>query len=57
MTDNEISAELMRMRQQCIAHENILLKTSAPNLRALEKLQNISDKFQETTNGKKCLQH
>ncbi|XP_077325482.1 structural maintenance of chromosomes protein 1B [Lithobates pipiens] len=51
MTDNEISAELMRMRQQCIAHENILLKTSAPNLRALEKLQNISDKFQETTNA------
>ncbi|XP_072256376.1 structural maintenance of chromosomes protein 1B [Pyxicephalus adspersus] len=51
VTENEISAELMRLRQQCIAHENILLKTSAPNLRALEKLQNISDKFQETTDA------
>ncbi|KAM5170638.1 structural maintenance of chromosomes protein 1B isoform 1-T1 [Mantella aurantiaca] len=51
ITDNEISAELMRMRQKCIAYENILLKTSAPNLKALEKLQNISDKFQETTDA------
>ncbi|XP_018428105.1 PREDICTED: structural maintenance of chromosomes protein 1B [Nanorana parkeri] len=51
MTDNEFSAELMRMRQQCISHENILLKTCAPNLRALEKLQNISGKFQETTDA------
>ncbi|XP_075066448.1 structural maintenance of chromosomes protein 1B [Mixophyes fleayi] len=51
ITDNEISAELMRMRQECIDHENGLLKTSAPNLKALEKLQNVTEKFQETTNA------
>ncbi|XP_068134304.1 structural maintenance of chromosomes protein 1B [Hyperolius riggenbachi] len=50
-TDNEISAELMKLRQECMAHENNLLKTSAPNLRALERLQNISGKFQETTDA------
>ncbi|KAM9311304.1 structural maintenance of chromosomes protein 1B [Gastrophryne carolinensis] len=51
LNDDEISAELMRLRQECIAHENTLLKTQAPNLKALEKLQNVSDKFQETTDA------
>ncbi|XP_075712057.1 structural maintenance of chromosomes protein 1B [Rhinoderma darwinii] len=51
MTENEISAELMKMRQECIAYENSLLKTDAPNLKALERLQNVSNKFQETTNA------
>ncbi|XP_044133792.1 structural maintenance of chromosomes protein 1B [Bufo gargarizans] len=51
VTENEVSAELMRLRQECISHENSLLKTAAPNLKALERLQNVSDKFQETANA------
>ncbi|XP_072001410.1 structural maintenance of chromosomes protein 1B [Engystomops pustulosus] len=50
-TENEISAELMKMRQECIAHENNLLKTSAPNLKAIERLQNVSEKFQDTADA------
>ncbi|XP_063784967.1 structural maintenance of chromosomes protein 1B isoform X1 [Pseudophryne corroboree] len=51
VTDSEISAELVKMRQECIDHENSLLKTAAPNLKAIEKLQNVSNKFHETTNA------
>ncbi|KAM4748691.1 structural maintenance of chromosomes protein 1B [Rhinophrynus dorsalis] len=50
-SDKEISTELMRLRQEAITHENTLLKTAAPNLKALEKLQNVRDKFQETTDA------
>lgn len=50
-TENEISAELMKLRQECIGHENSLLKTGAPNLKALERLHNVSCKFQETADG------
>ncbi|KAM3924841.1 structural maintenance of chromosomes protein 1B [Leptodactylus fuscus] len=50
-TDNEISAELMKMRQECIGHENNLLKTSAPNLKAVERLQNVTGRFQETADA------
>ncbi|XP_056373472.1 structural maintenance of chromosomes protein 1B [Hyla sarda] len=50
-TENEISAELMKMRQECIAHENNFLKTSAPNLKAIERLQNVTDKFHETADA------
>ncbi|CAN2389511.1 Structural maintenance of chromosomes [Pristimantis euphronides] len=51
MTEDEISAELMRMRQECIANENSFLKTAAPNLKAIERLKNVSDKFQETSDA------
>ncbi|XP_066446305.1 structural maintenance of chromosomes protein 1B isoform X2 [Eleutherodactylus coqui] len=50
-TENEISAELMRMRQECIADENNLLKTAAPNLKAIERFQNASARLQETINA------
>ncbi|XP_053575668.1 structural maintenance of chromosomes protein 1B [Bombina bombina] len=50
-SENEITAELMKLRQQAIAEENVLLKTSAPNLKAMEKLQNVRDKFQETADA------
>ncbi|XP_069823979.1 structural maintenance of chromosomes protein 1B [Dendropsophus ebraccatus] len=50
-TENEISAELMKLRQECISHENDLLKTSAPNLKAIERFQNVTDKFQESADA------
>ncbi|CAH2278312.1 structural maintenance of chromosomes 1B [Pelobates cultripes] len=51
MSDKEIGAELTKLRQECITHENTLLKTSAPNLKALEKLQIVRNKFQETADA------
>ncbi|OCT88037.1 structural maintenance of chromosomes protein 1B [Xenopus laevis] len=48
--DKEISAELMKLRQEAITLENTLLKT-APNLKALEKLHSVRDMFQETADA------
>ncbi|XP_077122745.1 structural maintenance of chromosomes protein 1B isoform X2 [Ranitomeya variabilis] len=50
-TENAISAELVRLRQECIDHENNLLKKSAPNLKAIERLQTIVNKFEETADA------
>uniref|UniRef100_A0A8C5W9M9 Structural maintenance of chromosomes protein n=1 Tax=Leptobrachium leishanense TaxID=445787 RepID=A0A8C5W9M9_9ANUR len=49
MSDKEITAELTKLRQECISHENTLLKTAAPNLKAMDKLRVASNKFQETS--------
>ncbi|XP_069619415.1 structural maintenance of chromosomes protein 1B isoform X2 [Ranitomeya imitator] len=49
--ENAISAELVRLRQECIDHENNLLKKSAPNLKAIERLQTIVNKFEETADA------
>ncbi|KAM4675560.1 structural maintenance of chromosomes protein 1B-like [Discoglossus pictus] len=50
-SDKEIASELMKLRQEAMTQENALLKTAAPNLKALEKLQNVRDKFQETADA------
>ncbi|XP_016281036.1 structural maintenance of chromosomes protein 1B isoform X2 [Monodelphis domestica] len=47
-SDKEIKAQLGLLEQQLATHEDILLKTTAPNLRALQNLQNVRDKFQES---------
>ncbi|KAM8974318.1 structural maintenance of chromosomes protein 1B [Pelodytes ibericus] len=49
MTDKEIADELEKLRQEAITQENTLLKTAAPNLKAVEKLQTVKEKFQETS--------
>nr|XP_033807991.1 structural maintenance of chromosomes protein 1B isoform X1 [Geotrypetes seraphini] len=50
-TDEEVAAQLTSMQQQTAYQESILLKTATPNLRALEKLQNVKDKFQESVDA------
>uniref|UniRef100_A0A8C3SMD6 Structural maintenance of chromosomes 1B n=1 Tax=Chelydra serpentina TaxID=8475 RepID=A0A8C3SMD6_CHESE len=45
------SAHLTRLQQQIVSKENVLFKTAAPNLRALEKLQTAKDKFQESVDA------
>uniref|UniRef100_K7GID7 RecF/RecN/SMC N-terminal domain-containing protein n=1 Tax=Pelodiscus sinensis TaxID=13735 RepID=K7GID7_PELSI len=50
-SDKEIEAHLTQLQQQVIAKENVIFKTSAPNLRALEKLQTAKDKFEESVNA------
>lgn len=39
------------MQQEIKSKETTLMKTAAPNLRAVEKLQIARDKFQESLNG------
>lgn len=46
-----MDAHLQLLLQQVAAQEDVLLKTVAPNLRALENLKAIRDKFQESTDG------
>ncbi|KAL0625525.1 Structural maintenance of chromosomes protein 1B [Plecturocebus cupreus] len=48
-TDQEVEAHLKLLLQQVASQEEILLKTAAPNLRAVENLKTVRDKFQEST--------
>ncbi|XP_044851215.1 structural maintenance of chromosomes protein 1B isoform X2 [Mauremys mutica] len=50
-SDKEIEAHLTRLQKQIVSKENVLFKTAAPNLRALEKLQTAKDKFQESVDA------
>ncbi|XP_059043239.1 structural maintenance of chromosomes protein 1B isoform X2 [Mustela lutreola] len=50
-TDKEVEACLRFLLQQVASQEDVLLKTAAPNLRALENLKTVRDKFQESTDG------
>ncbi|XP_055419435.1 structural maintenance of chromosomes protein 1B isoform X5 [Bubalus kerabau] len=47
-SDKEIEAQLRLLLQQVASQEDILLKTAAPNLRAVENLKTVRDKFQES---------
>ncbi|XP_074839796.1 structural maintenance of chromosomes protein 1B isoform X2 [Carettochelys insculpta] len=50
-SDTEIEAHLAQLQQQVVSKENVLFKTAAPNLRALEKLQTAKNKFQESVDA------
>ncbi|XP_075409620.1 structural maintenance of chromosomes protein 1B [Tenrec ecaudatus] len=50
-SDKEVEAQLTLMLQQIASQEDILLKTTAPNLRALENLESVRDKFQESSDA------
>ncbi|XP_054029887.1 structural maintenance of chromosomes protein 1B isoform X1 [Dryobates pubescens] len=47
-SDKDIEEHLNQMQQEIKLKENTLMKTAAPNLRAVEKLQIARDKFQES---------
>uniref|UniRef100_A0A8C6RF75 Structural maintenance of chromosomes protein n=1 Tax=Nannospalax galili TaxID=1026970 RepID=A0A8C6RF75_NANGA len=50
-SDKEVDAHLTLLLQQVASQENVLLKTAAPNLRALENLKAVREKFQESTDA------
>ncbi|KAJ7398712.1 Structural maintenance of chromosomes protein 1B [Pitangus sulphuratus] len=47
-SDKDIEARLKQMQQEIRSKESTLMKTAAPNLRAVEKLQIARGKFQES---------
>ncbi|XP_048195783.1 structural maintenance of chromosomes protein 1B [Perognathus longimembris pacificus] len=49
--DKEVQVYLTLLQEQIASKEDILLKTATPNLRALENLKNVRDKFQESTDA------
>ncbi|XP_075572912.1 structural maintenance of chromosomes protein 1B [Pelecanus crispus] len=50
-SDKDIEDHLNQMQQEIKSKETTLMKTAAPNLRAVEKLQIARDKFQESTDA------
>ncbi|KAM4883294.1 structural maintenance of chromosomes protein 1B isoform 2-T2 [Thomomys bottae] len=49
--DKEVQLYLTLLQEQIASKEDILLKTATPNLRALENLNNVREKFQESTDA------
>lgn len=46
-----MEAQKKQLLEQVMVQEDLLLRTAAPNLRALENLKTVRDKFQESTDG------
>lgn len=52
LTEEEIKAETNTLQQRLNEQQSILQRISAPNMKAMEKLESVRDKFQETSDGK-----
>ncbi|ETE63401.1 Structural maintenance of chromosomes protein 1B, partial [Ophiophagus hannah] len=50
-SDKEIGTHLEQLQQEVACEENVLLKTTAPNLKALEKLHIVIGRFQESVSA------
>ncbi|NWR72799.1 SMC1B protein, partial [Centropus unirufus] len=48
LSDKDIEHQLNQLQEEIKSKENTLVRTAAPNLRAVEKLQIARDKFQES---------
>lgn len=51
LSDEEIKAETNTLQQRLNEQQSILQRISAPNMKAMEKLESVRDKFQETSDG------
>uniref|UniRef100_A0A8C1QQD2 Structural maintenance of chromosomes protein n=1 Tax=Cyprinus carpio TaxID=7962 RepID=A0A8C1QQD2_CYPCA len=49
LSDEEIKAEMSTLQQRLNEQQSILQRISAPNMKAMEKLESVRDKFQETS--------
>ncbi|XP_042323440.1 structural maintenance of chromosomes protein 1B isoform X3 [Sceloporus undulatus] len=50
-SNKEIETQLEQLHQEIASKEDVLLKTAAPNMKALERLHIVSDRFQESVDG------
>jgi structural maintenance of chromosome 1 len=53
LAEDEIKAEMHTLQQRLNEQQSILQRISAPNMKAMEKLESVRDKFQETSDGKR----
>uniref|UniRef100_H2ZU93 Structural maintenance of chromosomes protein n=1 Tax=Latimeria chalumnae TaxID=7897 RepID=H2ZU93_LATCH len=51
LADDEIKHEMNNLQQKVNEHQSILQRISAPNMKAMEKLESVRDKFQETSDA------
>ncbi|KAL1020921.1 hypothetical protein UPYG_G00006420 [Umbra pygmaea] len=49
LAEDEIKAEINTLQQRLNEQQSILQRISAPNMKAMEKLESVRDKFQETS--------
>uniref|UniRef100_A0A4W5KHM6 Structural maintenance of chromosomes protein 1A n=1 Tax=Hucho hucho TaxID=62062 RepID=A0A4W5KHM6_9TELE len=49
LAEDEIKAEMHTLQQRLNEQQSILQRISAPNMKAMEKLESVRDKFQETS--------
>ncbi|XP_073730993.1 structural maintenance of chromosomes 1A, like [Misgurnus anguillicaudatus] len=49
LSEEEIKGEMNTLQQRLNEQHNILQRISAPNMKAMEKLESVRDKFQETS--------
>uniref|UniRef100_A0A667WM96 Structural maintenance of chromosomes protein n=1 Tax=Myripristis murdjan TaxID=586833 RepID=A0A667WM96_9TELE len=49
LSEDEIKAEMNTLQQRLNEQQSILQRISAPNMKAMEKLESVRDKFQETS--------
>lgn len=51
LSEEEIKGETNTLQQRLNEQQSILQRISAPNMKAMEKLESVRDKFQETSDG------
>ena len=51
LSEDEIKGEMNQLQQRLNEQQSILQRISAPNMKAMEKLESVRDKFQETSDG------
>ncbi|KAL2104070.1 hypothetical protein ACEWY4_000938 [Coilia grayii] len=49
LSEEEIKAEMNTLQQRLNEQQSVLQRISAPNMKAMEKLESVRDKFQETS--------
>lgn len=54
LSEEEIKAETNTLQQRLNEQQSILQRISAPNMKAMEKLESVRDKFQETSDGERA---
>lgn len=50
--EEEIKQEMNTLQQKLNEQQSVLQRIAAPNMKAMEKLESVRDKFQETSDGK-----
>ena len=51
LSEEEFKGETNTLQQRLNEQQSILQRISAPNMKAMEKLESVRDKFQETSDG------
>lgn len=51
LSEEELKSETNTLQQRLNEQQSILQRISAPNMKAMEKLESVRDKFQETSDG------